>query len=145
MRHYRLRPTKRCSALSHLHTGKPTFRLWPKTLEGRSSLLSPLHCLTETNLKEKDYPFNSEGQVVRFLPLLAQKQDALRSRIAPAFDVIQLVAHQLAFVDRLAERMPISINQRSPCIVRCVINIDTGFLRAHFVWARFKDAGDDAM
>ena len=34
-------------------SGKPTFRLWPRTQERRSSLLSPSHCFSETNLKEK--------------------------------------------------------------------------------------------
>ena len=51
--------------------GKPTFRLWPKTLERRSSLLSPSHSLHETN---------SEGQVIRILPLLAKNKTRLRSR-----------------------------------------------------------------
>ena len=38
------------------------------------------------------------------------------------------------FVDRLAECMPISINQRwSPSILHNVINMDTRFPRAHFL------------
>ena len=45
-------------------SGKPIFRLWPKTLERRSRLLSPSHCLPETNLKEK----RLSSQLRRSLP-----------------------------------------------------------------------------
>ena len=77
-------------------SGKPTFRLWPKTLERRCSLLSSSHCLPETNLKEKDYPLNSEGQVIRFLLLLAKNRTRSEAEPdAPPLDVMQLLAQHV--------------------------------------------------
>ena len=75
-------------------SGKPTFQLWPKTLERRSSPFSPSHCLSETNMKEKNYPLNSEGQVVRFLPFHKRTRSEAEPA-APPFNFMQLLAQHV--------------------------------------------------